>query len=291
MPTDAYAGQSVVAIFNCLQLLGLTLLLLVLLPALFSTRINRMRTWHTMILSGIIYNLCYMPLMILGQQTGPPPSFAICLFQSCLIYCAPVLLMSFALVFLVDLFLVLTHVIYGSALSSSTWIQILLMAVPSLIYVVVFSMTLSKGLQERETIERDEANLYCHSTASSPSVFTAIVVLIEASAMVILEVYMVFLLWKTKRRLKAIGANDDLSSTFPLSLFFRTLAFGGYVLLSIGITSASLFPSSNSPFWNLALTSPPIGMALPFGIQKDIIDFYYQRPQRGHYGTRVEELG
>ncbi|KAK0222272.1 hypothetical protein IW262DRAFT_972317 [Armillaria fumosa] len=102
MPTDAYAGQSVVAIFNCLQLLGLTLLLLVLLPALFSTRINRMRTWHTMILSGIIYNLCYLPLMILGQQTGPPPSFLICLFQSCLIYCAPVLLMSFALVFLID---------------------------------------------------------------------------------------------------------------------------------------------------------------------------------------------
>lgn len=280
---DVDAGQSVVAIFNCLQLLGLTLLLIVLLPALFSARIHRMRTWHAMIISGIVYNLCYMPLMILGQQTGPPPSFAICLFQSCLIYCAPVLIISFALVFLVDLFLVLNRVLYGSALISSSWTYILLMGVPSIIYVVVFSTTLLKGVQQRETIERDDANLYCHSTASSPTLITATFVLLEASTIVILDVYMAIVLWRTKRRLKSFGVNDDLSATFPLSLFFRTSAFGVYILFSIGITTASLFPSGgNSPYWKLALTSPPIGMALPFGIQKDIIAFYW-RP-RGRVG-------
>ncbi|KAK0492279.1 hypothetical protein EDD18DRAFT_508735 [Armillaria luteobubalina] len=280
---DIDAGQSVVAVFNCLQLLGLTLLLIVLVPALFSTRIHRMRTWHGMIISGIAYNLCYMPLMILGQQTGPPPSFAICLFQSCLIYCAPVLIMSFTLVFLVDLFLVFNRVMYGSALASSDWTYKILIGVPSIIYAGVFSATLWKGVQQRETIKRDDANLYCHSSASSPTIITATFVLLEAVTMTILEVYMVFMVWRTKRRLKSIGANSDLSATFPLSLFFRTLAFGVYVLFSIGITTASLFPSgANSPYWKLALTSPPIGMALTFGMQKDIIAFYWRSRRSGH---------
>ncbi len=88
---DIHAIQRVVAMFNSFQILGFSLQLAVLVPALFSARIHRMRTWHAMIASGIIYNLCYMPLMILGQQFGPEPSFALCLFQSCLIYGAPVL--------------------------------------------------------------------------------------------------------------------------------------------------------------------------------------------------------
>lgn len=91
VPTDTYAGQNVVATFNFLQLLGLALQLAVLVPALFSARIHRMRTWYIMIIAGMVYNFCYIPLMILGEQLGPAPSFGLCLFQSNLIYGAPVL--------------------------------------------------------------------------------------------------------------------------------------------------------------------------------------------------------
>ncbi|KAK0460178.1 uncharacterized protein EV420DRAFT_254691 [Desarmillaria tabescens] len=184
---DAYANRNVVAIFNCLQLLNSILLLAVLVPALFSTRVRRVRTWYAMVISGLVYSLCYMPLMILGQQTGPPPSFTLCLLQSCLIYCAPVLIISFTLTFVVELFLVLTRVIYGSALGSSTRTQILLIAVPSLIYSVLFNTTLLMGLQQDGTIERDQWDLYCHSTASSPTLVVAIVVLMEASIIIILK--------------------------------------------------------------------------------------------------------
>ncbi|KAK0201401.1 hypothetical protein DFS33DRAFT_981968 [Desarmillaria ectypa] len=238
MPIDIYTVRRVVAIFNCLQLLGLNLLLAVLVPALFSARIHRMRTWHAMVISGIVYNLCYMPLMILGQQLGPAPSFALCLFQSCLIYCAPVLLVSFSLAFVVEVFVVLTDAIHGKALASSTRTQTLLLAVPLFIYMVVFSTTLLMGLQQPETIERDEWSLYCHSTASSPTLITAIFVLIEASTMIILEVSMAVLLWKTKRILKSISANDNLSSIFPPSLFFRSLTFAVYILIGIMFVSS-----------------------------------------------------
>ncbi|KAK0460179.1 uncharacterized protein EV420DRAFT_254732 [Desarmillaria tabescens] len=89
---------------------------------------------------------------------------------------------------------------------------------------------------------------------------------------------MAVILWKKKKRMKLDGNNNNLSSIFPLSLFFRSLTFSVYVLLSIGITSASMFPSSGkSPLWNLALTTPPLGMALSFGSQKDIIAFYRHR--------------
>ncbi|KAK0460175.1 uncharacterized protein EV420DRAFT_254353 [Desarmillaria tabescens] len=274
---DVYVVRDVIAIFNCLQLLGLILLLAVLVPALFSAHIHRMRTWHAMVISGIVYNFGYMLLMILGRQLGPAPSFALCLFQSCLIYCAPVLLVSFSLAFVIEVFLVLTDAIYGIPLASSTRVHKLLLAVPSLIYMIVFSTTLLIGLQERETVKRDEWSLYCHSAASSPTLITATFVLIEASTMIILQVSMVIILWKNKRRLKSNGANDNLSLIFPLSLFFRSLMFAVYILLGIGI-SASIIPSptGSSPVWKMTLTTPPIAMALSFGTQKDTIAFYWR---------------
>ncbi|PBK60135.1 hypothetical protein ARMSODRAFT_966315 [Armillaria solidipes] len=286
MSTD-YAIQKGVAIFNSFQILGFILQVVVLIPALFSARIHRMRTWYIMILSGIIYNLCYMPLMILGQQFGPAPSFALCLFQSCLIYCAPVLLVSFSLAFVVEVFLVLSHTLYGTS-ASSTRTHTLLLAVPSFIYMVVFSTTLSMGLQQPKTIERDKWSLYCHSTSLSPTLVTAIIVVIEASTMIILEVSMAVILWKTRRRLKSTGGNDNLSSIFPLSLFIRSLMFAVYILIGIGIGVSSIMPilTDNPPIWEMTLTTPPIVMALSFGIQKDTIAFYWSRKK----GCCVEEI-
>ncbi|KAK0438605.1 hypothetical protein EV421DRAFT_1906529 [Armillaria borealis] len=272
---DTYADQSVVATFNFLQLLGLALQLAVLVPALFSARIHRMRTWHIMIIAGMVYNFCYIPLMILGEQLGPAPSFALCLLQSNLIYGAPVLLVSFSLAFVVEVFLVLRNAIHKIPLSLSTCTHTLLLAVPLLIYLVVFFADLLMGLQQPKTIERDECNLYCHSSSPLPTLITAVFVLIEASTMITLEVYMAVVLWKTKRRLKAAGLNDNVSAIFPLSLFYRTLTFAVYILIGIGL-SASIIPSptDDSPVWKLILTTPPIVMSLSFGIQKDTIAFY-----------------
>ncbi|KAK0460158.1 uncharacterized protein EV420DRAFT_1763092 [Desarmillaria tabescens] len=310
MSMDTHTIRAVVAVFNCLQLLGLTLLLVVLMPALFSARVRRMRTWHTMIISGIVYDLCYMLLMIPGQQFGPPPSFALCLFQSCLIYGAPVLLVSFCLAFLVEVrlsfrksyhlvhaltsrwykvFLALSYAIYGRSLALSARTQtLLLLAVPSFIYMVVFFTTLLIGLQQRESIELDQWRLYCHSTATSPTLITATIVLVETSIMIILEVFMAVILWKTRRRLGSTGTDDNLSSIFPPSLFFRFLAFAIYVICTIVISASILpYPTGNSPFWKMSLTTPPIGMALSFGIQKDIIAFYWHRQSDRVEGDRL----
>ncbi|KAK0477360.1 hypothetical protein IW261DRAFT_1487299 [Armillaria novae-zelandiae] len=277
-----YTIQKGVAIFNSLQILGLILQVVVLIPALFSTRIQRMRTWYIMILSGIMYNLSYMPLMVLGQQFGPAPSFALCLFQSCLIYCAPVLLVSFSLAFVVEVFLVMSHTLYQTS-ASSTCIRTLLLAVPSFISMAVISTTLWMGLQQPKTIERDGGNLYCHSTSLSPTRVSAVFVVIEASIMIILEVSMAVILWGARRRLKSRSGNDKLSSIFPLSMLFRSLAFAVYILIGIGVGISSVMPipSANPPIWEITLTTPPIVMALAFGIQKDTIAFYRHRKNGG----------
>ncbi|KAG7442357.1 uncharacterized protein BT62DRAFT_1079455 [Guyanagaster necrorhizus] len=162
------------------------------------------------------------------------------------------------------------------------------------------------GLRQRETIERDEWSLYCHSTVSSPTLITAIFVLFVVSTMIILEgrlvpkytdlgssskavqVSMAVILWKNKKRLKPMEANDTLSSIFPASLFFRSVTFAIYIFLGIGI-SASILPSqtANSPIWKVTLTTPSIVMALTFGIQKDMIAFYWHPKRSGG----VEEGG
>lgn len=279
---DTYAGQGVVAAFNSLQLVGLGLQQAVLVPALFSSRIHRLRSWYIMIIAGMVYNLCYMPLMILGEQFGPVPSFALCIFQSTLIYGAPVLLVSFSLAFVVEVFLVLRNAIHKDPLLLSARTHILLLAVPLFIYLVVFFADLLMGLQQPKTIERDECNLYCHSSTPLPTLITAIFVLIEASTMITLEVYMAILLWKTKGRLEAAGLNDNVSAIFPLSLFYRSLTYALYILIGI-VLSASIItsPTSHSSAWKLTLTTPPIVMSLSFGIQKDTIAYYCHRKKGG----------
>ncbi|KAK0222271.1 hypothetical protein IW262DRAFT_1460580 [Armillaria fumosa] len=279
---DTHAGQSVVATFNFLQLVGLALQQAVLVPALFSSRIHRLRSWYIMIIAGMVYNLCYIPLMILGEQLGPVPSFALCLFQSTLIYGAPVLLVSFSLAFVVEVFLVLRNAIHKNPLSLSARMHTLLLAVPLLIYLVVFFADLLLGLQQPKTIERDECNLYCHSSSPLPTLITAIFVLIEASTMITLEVYMAIALWKTKGRLKAAGLNDNVSAIFPLSLFYRSLTYAVYILIGIGMSASIITsPTSHSSVWKLTLTTPPIVMSLSFGIQKDTIAYYCRRKKGG----------
>jgi hypothetical protein len=75
--------------FDVLYFIGLFSLLFIIATALLSPSIQRSSTWYMFIWSWII--TCISSLILVGQQTGPAPSTAVCLFQAMLIYTTPVL--------------------------------------------------------------------------------------------------------------------------------------------------------------------------------------------------------
>ncbi|PPQ78958.1 hypothetical protein CVT25_002287 [Psilocybe cyanescens] len=77
--------------FDVLYGVGLVLLILLLFTALFSPHhIKRGPTWFMMLVGWMITSMGN--LIIVGQQTGPPPKQAICLMQAMIVYASPVLM-------------------------------------------------------------------------------------------------------------------------------------------------------------------------------------------------------
>ncbi|KAK0463033.1 uncharacterized protein EV420DRAFT_1522398 [Desarmillaria tabescens] len=58
-----------------------------------------------MMMSGVFCGISYLILMFIGEQDGPEPSVAVCLFQACLVHSTPVLVVSSALGFVLELFI------------------------------------------------------------------------------------------------------------------------------------------------------------------------------------------
>lgn len=91
-------------IFNSILVISLVLLTAVLLPALISRHVYRMRIWYALICSAIVY--CVSFFLLVGYQMGPgEPPFGLCVAQTVMIYAAPVLVVSYALSLSMELLL------------------------------------------------------------------------------------------------------------------------------------------------------------------------------------------
>ncbi|KAK0190382.1 hypothetical protein F5146DRAFT_1137223 [Armillaria mellea] len=102
-----------VLIYDTLSFLGFFSLLAALLPAVFSKRIKRRRTWFSLILSWMVYAFSY--LCLVNNQWGDEPHFGTCLFQTLLVYAAPPLVASSGLYFILDIYLELRNTIFNES--------------------------------------------------------------------------------------------------------------------------------------------------------------------------------
>ncbi|PBL04102.1 hypothetical protein ARMGADRAFT_1158034, partial [Armillaria gallica] len=81
--------QTQTTIFNSSLVISLVLLTAVLLPALISKHMYRMRIWYALICSAMVY--CVSFLLLVGYQIGPEePPLGLCVAQTAMVYAAPV---------------------------------------------------------------------------------------------------------------------------------------------------------------------------------------------------------
>lgn len=100
--TNFLANSFYITLFDILQGLVFLLLVLVFLTALFSTAVNRSKTWFMFI--GSIIEWCAAYLLIIGQ-TGDGPSIDVCTFQATMIYSSNPFVTSAALSLTFELFI------------------------------------------------------------------------------------------------------------------------------------------------------------------------------------------
>ncbi|KAK0434329.1 hypothetical protein EV421DRAFT_1909447 [Armillaria borealis] len=282
--------QTQTTIFNSSLVISLVLLTAVLLPALISKHMYRMRIWYALICSAMVY--CVSFLLLVGYQIGPEePPIGLCVAQTAMVYAAPVLVVSYALSFSMELLLGIQAYSRGLDMKSSTHIPLLIF--PLFVYVVVIIEGLVLALTNKNEVERDPTMFYCHLHSSTPALISAVVITIEAGLMIILEVITGILLYQRKTHL---GRRDSVTASdapFPVGLFIRKIVYTMNIGFALGLYAFILAnPNKSNARWSLLLTGPPLVTALIFGPHRDISRFWFcRRPNTTESSGSVSESG
>uniref|UniRef100_A0A8H7XM96 Uncharacterized protein n=1 Tax=Psilocybe cubensis TaxID=181762 RepID=A0A8H7XM96_PSICU len=252
------ASQNIrdIIVFDVLYGVGLVLLILLLFTALFSPRhIKRGPTWFLMLVGWIITSMGN--LIIVGQQTGPPPSQAICLFQAMLVYASPVLTSSTAFVFVfqvktTDSFRYLRFTfplptgLYvlpnGSQLFQSTNAQ---SETSSMGFVAVLVEILIIGIKNPNEVRRNEPGTYCSLSGSIGYGVTAGLTVLAMLAVLVMEFLTGRILrrvWKNSETVQLIRNNE----LFSIETMARLGIFCFCPMIALAVSCLQYFPGHSN---------------------------------------------
>ncbi|KAF8217482.1 hypothetical protein K438DRAFT_2006614 [Mycena galopus ATCC 62051] len=267
------AMDSGIVIFNLFAFLGLFWLSAVLITAATSRTIHRSKTWFAHLGAWAAYSLSYV--LIVGRQTGPPPSHTVCLLQASLIYACPVLAGIGGLCFLIEIYLGISTVLFQKKIHPG-W-STLLAIFPYLFAACVFIRVLLM-VRDESTVQRHPTNFYCHIAGANNAFESAIIVLVSGILLLSLEggiIVMLCVNWRDFRNLSRSDPRYGLSVFIRLGLFTLLYCFGA------GLDAFTIYAGNMSfASWSVLLPIASIFAALAFGTQKDILQawMFWRKP-------------
>jgi len=275
-----------------LSLLALVLLVAMLLPAMFSQSVHRMKTWFNLIVACIIY--CVSFLLLLGRQSGPEPPLPLCVFQAGLIYAAPATVAAAGLAFAIELYLRLSATLSNVKFHERR-VTILLFLSPS-VHLIVFwvaiftALSLQRGPGSPPIAQRSSPGIYCNIQSNIPTTVTGATVIFLLGLMIIVEAYTVVYLIRKRSGFWGIKVPGG---AFPLRLFIRTVAYtfvGGLGIILVDVFMNSHLSKTSATYAVMDLMAIiPLSVALVFGSQMDLIGVYMCWRKKDHYNTNPTE--
>ncbi|KAJ3917079.1 hypothetical protein F5877DRAFT_80277 [Lentinula edodes] len=268
-------------VFDVLQFTALALVSATYLSALFSAKLQRLKTWFALMVSSLLY--CISFLLLLGHQTGASPSLGLCLFQAGLIYAAPPSVAAAGLAFIVELYLRLFTTLTSRKLDKRLITALLFL--PPLTHQFVFWIALFTGISKQHTVQRNTQQMFCHINDNLPTTVTGVTVVALLVLMILLEsVYTAYYLWRLRSIFRDLRRRCQCGPIFPFALFVRagtyTFAGGlGIILVDIFLNTSSAASSGTGTQDLLAII--PLSVALVFGTQEDIVQVYKFWKKRG----------
>ncbi|PBK66980.1 hypothetical protein ARMSODRAFT_1020948 [Armillaria solidipes] len=198
LETNFLVDSFYITLFDILQGLIFSLLLLVFLTALFSPTVKR-------------------------SKTCPPP-VALCTFQSAGIYSSNPFVTSAAFALVFELFIKLKAALNRTGPLSVKWSWGLVIF-PVVVYVIVFIWVIAVGISHPSLVELDGTHMFCHIIVSQeiglaqPFVVSATVTLLAEILVVVFSVWTNIILFNHKRKTGEFLSEN--SSPFSMSAFIR----------------------------------------------------------------------
>ncbi|KAJ7170501.1 hypothetical protein C8R43DRAFT_93055 [Mycena crocata] len=254
-----------VTVFNITSFIAVFSLTLVVATAHFSPTVHRSGLWFQHMISWILYSVSFV--LLVTRQLGPEPPFGLCLMQASLVHAVPVLPTLSAFCFVVDLYIGLSAVVYKKRKIRPTLSKFLL-KLPQTVFIGVFLVVLL-AIQDSGIVSRNADHLYCHVTASTPSIVSASLVVGTGLFIFPLEIWIAVVLcrnWVTFRHC----SNPRQDPQVSLTMFIRVALFTVMSMTGVGLSSLSL-ADVPKPYWSLVLPIVPIIAAVTFGSQEDIM--------------------
>ncbi|KAJ3930668.1 MAG: hypothetical protein NXY57DRAFT_1039819 [Lentinula lateritia] len=259
-------------VFDVLQFTALALVSATYLSALFSTKLQRLKTWFALMISSLMY--CISFLLLLGHQTGASPSLGLCLFQAGLIYAAPPSVAAAGLAFIVELYLRLFTTLTSRKLDKRLITALLFL--PPLTHQFVFWIALFTGISKQHTVQRNTQQMFCHINDNLPTTVTGVTVVALLVLMILLELSS-----------GIYGGVANVAPFFHLHCSFGRelthLLEGWESFWSTFFLNTSSAASSGTGTQDL-LAIIPLSIALVFGTQEnnqDIVQMYKFWKKRG----------
>ncbi|KAL0958297.1 hypothetical protein HGRIS_000445 [Hohenbuehelia grisea] len=276
-----------VRLFNAIQIISIILLVATLAAAYFSPLARRSATWFNFLGAWLVTSISF--ILTMRYQIGPEAGFGLCLFQSALIYAAPVLSSFSAVAFSIESYLVATRTLRHSKIPRRY--IIVLLAVPYLGHLALFLGVLVVGLKSPYLVQRHETAMYCHVTTETPPRI--------AGSLVALAVILAFIMIGYTGR--ALHRNWQMSDprtdmSREMCLLKSTLRFALFCLFPMtGVTMyLAQFQNSSASsdsIWVLIISSLPFWASIVFGLaESDITDAwrFWQKNRGEHYPEALE---
>ncbi|KAK0499616.1 hypothetical protein EDD18DRAFT_857669 [Armillaria luteobubalina] len=272
-----------VTLFDVLQGLLFSLLLLVFLTAQFSSTVKRTKTWFIFI--GSIVQWCAAYLLLFGHQIGDKPPVGLCAFQAAVIYSSTVFAPSAAFAIELELFIKLKAFMNqtGGLSGKGTWGLVLF---PLMVYFIMLIWAVTIGVSQPNLLERDGAYMFCYlrsptsseePTLARPPVVSAVVAMLVGFFIVIFSIWNNVIIVQHKRKMGASQNTNMSTSLLSTSEFVRRNSFvTALTILGIVMAMTSFLRlSATNPAWNLALTGVPIATFFLFGTHMDFIRVWF----------------
>ncbi|KAJ3732184.1 hypothetical protein DFJ43DRAFT_1182676 [Lentinula guzmanii] len=252
-------------VFDILQFTALALISATYLSALFSQKLQRMKTWFALMISCLLY--CISFVLLVGHQTGPSPSLDLCLFQAGLIYAAPPSVAAAGLAFVVELYLRLTTTLTQRRLDNRIITGLLFM--PPVVHQIIFWIAIL-GFPKPDIVHRNQQQMFCDIGDDIPTTVTGITVIVLIAMMILLELYTIYYLWSVRSVFRDLRKRCECGPIFPFALFVRVgiFTFAGDILLN----KRSALSGGAGTIDLMAVI--PLTIALVFGTQEDIVQIY-----------------
>ncbi|KAF9048695.1 hypothetical protein BJ165DRAFT_1044982 [Panaeolus papilionaceus] len=266
---NARPNVHLIIVFDTLYIFGFMSMMVVVLTAWISSRIQRVSLWFLFMSSWVITSASN--LLLLGQQTGNPPNFSLCLIQASLIYSTPALSATSGVAFMLHVYLSVRL-----ALKSNTRVPrfatYLMHLIPCAAFLGVLIEVLVIGLLSPHNVVPDTSGMYCHIAERIPNKITAGIAIVSMLFIMILDVMVTLTLrrlWRETGRLQPLYTHEHVS----LDSIIRVIVFGFCPMISLAVSFLQYIPkhAQEGAKLNIILAILPICAFLIFGSQRDIL--------------------